>query len=539
MTPGAGHLDSTGRAAAQLERFALALALLLALMSIAVLIGWWLGVAVLKSFVPSLAPMPAAAALAFLLAAISLALFHFGTRRAWATSIAELLAAFVIVASMLSLIGHLTGSSMGLDQLLSGGSAAHMGPDGAEFMTPSTSFGLLLLGVALLLGGPGKARDPRPAQLLAMMVVMLSAVAWIEYATGSGPLGVITSYTEMTAQTVVAFTVAALSFLCSQPRKGLMAFLISDSAGAIAARRLLPAAIGLPIVLVWLMTLGENAELYSESVGTWLYVLVSVIGLVALVWLTVRPLDRSDRELKALAADLERSNHELENFAYIASHDLKQPLSMISGYIQLLAKRYRGSLGTEADEFIGHAVGGAERLKRMIDDLLAYSRAGRSDRPLEPVDVNSVFDKAMLDLKISLEETKAQVEHGPLPLVMADPTQLEEVFQNLIGNAIKFNDSDRPHVHIAAQSTNGKWVFKVEDNGIGVNPGYSDHIFEIFHRHKGSERYSGSGLGLAICKKIVERHGGDIWLESQPGRGSAFFFTMPTAEEGGHGRNGK
>lgn len=535
MTPGLENEAGSSRAAVQLERFALALALLLALMSVAVLTGWWLGVAALKSFAPSLAPMPASAALAFLFAAISLALFHFGIRWAWATSIAELLAAFVIVASMLSLIGHLTGSSLGLDQLLSGGSAAHMGPDGAELMTPSTSFGLLLLGVALLLGGPGKVRDPRPAQLLAMMVVMLSAVAWIEYATGSGPLGMITSYTEMTAQTVVAFILAALSLLCSQPRKGLMAFLISDSAGAIAARRLLPAAIGLPIVLVWLMTLGENAELYSESVGTWLYVLVSVLGLVALVWLTVRPLDRSDRELKALAADLERSNHELENFAYIASHDLKQPLSMISGYIQLLAKRYRGSLGTEADEFIGHAVGGAERLKRMIDDLLAYSRAGRSDRPLEPVDVNSVFDKAMLDLKISLEETKAQVEHEPLPLVMADPTQLEEVFQNLISNAIKFNDSDRPHVHIAAQSTNGKWVFKFEDNGIGVNPGYSDHIFEIFHRHKGSERYSGSGLGLAICKKIVERHGGDIWLESQPGQGSAFFFTMPTAKEDGHG----
>jgi PAS domain S-box-containing protein len=237
-------------------------------------------------------------------------------------------------------------------------------------------------------------------------------------------------------------------------------------------------------------------------------------------------------ERKAVQEDLKRSNEELERFAYVASHDLQEPLRMVTSYLQLIEHRYQGKLDEDADDFIHFAVDGANRMKTLIQDLLAYSRVGTRGKPMEPVDCEGVVDRVSSDLLALIEETDAQITHDPLPTVHADPTQMQQLFSNLIGNAVKFRGDDPPRIHIGVQRQGDEWRFCVQDNGIGFDAGeYGKRIFVIFQRLHTKAEYGGTGIGLSICKKIVERHGGRIWVESEPGEGATFYFTLPVMEE--------
>jgi PAS domain S-box-containing protein len=234
-----------------------------------------------------------------------------------------------------------------------------------------------------------------------------------------------------------------------------------------------------------------------------------------------------ERERARLEEELRRSNAELERFAYVASHDLQEPLRVVTSYVQLLARRYRGRLDQDADDFIAYAVDGANRMKQLIQDLLAYARIGSKGAQPVRVSLDEVLLHVLDSLRLQLRESGATVERGPLPTVLADPVQMEQLLQNLISNAVKFRGSEPPLIQVEARQRESEWEISVADNGIGIDPQFFERIFIVFQRLHGMSEYSGTGIGLAICKKIVERHGGRIWVESTPGRGSRFFFTLP------------
>jgi len=249
---------------------------------------------------------------------------------------------------------------------------------------------------------------------------------------------------------------------------------------------------------------------------------VTVAGMIRIFeWETKKKLELKIEKITTL-------NKELESFAYSASHDLKEPLRVVAGFVGLLERRYKDSLDEKAHEYIKYTIDGTKRMQELISDLLEYSKVGTKSREFRPTDCSLILSKAILDLKAAIEESCAIVTYDNLPTIMADSSQLTSLFQNLVGNAIKYRSKEAPRIHVAAEKKANEWVFSVRDNGIGIDPKFKDRIFAVFQRLHTSVEYSGTGIGLAICKKIAERHGGNIWVESEPGEGATFYFTIPT-----------
>jgi PAS domain S-box-containing protein len=294
----------------------------------------------------------------------------------------------------------------------------------------------------------------------------------------------------------------------------------------------------------------EDIEEHQGADGKKIYVHVlkapvrdakgDIVGTQVIFWdVTARKL--AEEALEKTAAELARSNQELEQFAYVASHDLQEPLRMITSYTQLIAKRYKNQLDSDAKEFMHFAVDGALRMQKLIQALLEYSRVGTRGKPFTPTPCDDILQAALANLKLAIEDAGARITHDPLPTVMADPVQLTQLFQNLVGNALKFRGPAAPCVHIGAERKPRadaatlnvppyEWIFQVRDNGIGIEPQYFERIFVIFQRLHTQEKYPGTGIGLAVCKKIVERHGGRIWLDSKPGEGTTFYLALPALD---------
>jgi signal transduction histidine kinase len=263
----------------------------------------------------------------------------------------------------------------------------------------------------------------------------------------------------------------------------------------------------------------EEAALLAELAGDLAY------GITALRVRAAK--ERAEAALRHTTEDLKRSNRDLEQFAYVASHDLQEPLRAVGGYVKLLQLRFPDKLDAKAQGYIAGAFDGATRMERLIRDLLAFSRVASRGDAFLPADLGEALGEALRNLEESIKIAQATVAHDPLPTLAVDAGQIRQLFQNLIGNAIKFHGDQPPEIHIGAQRTEERWVFSVRDNGIGIEPQYFEKIFHIFQRLHTRKDYPGTGIGLAICKRIIERHGGTIWVESQPGQGATFYFSLP------------
>ncbi|MDQ3339877.1 MAG: ATP-binding protein [Myxococcota bacterium] len=290
-----------------------------------------------------------------------------------------------------------------------------------------------------------------------------------------------------------------------------------------AAREMMVAFAGYPLLvdnkLIGVLAMFSRETLHDDTLSA----LASIADAIAQG--IVRR--RTEIELEQRVEELARSNADLEQFAYVASHDLQEPLRMISSYTQLLARRYKGKLDQDADDFVGFVVEGVMRMQRLINDLLAYSRVGTRGGDFAEIELDDVLKGVLANLQVAIAEANAEVTHDPLPRLRGDATQLGHVLQNLVGNAVKFCGDKAPRVHIAVRSDGGKWIVSVKDNGIGIEAEYFERIFVIFQRLHPREKYPGTGIGLAIAKKIIERHGGMIWVESKVGEGTTVSFSLP------------
>jgi PAS domain S-box-containing protein len=238
----------------------------------------------------------------------------------------------------------------------------------------------------------------------------------------------------------------------------------------------------------------------------------------------------SEERMRRQTDELDRSNRELQEFAYVASHDLQEPLQMVSNHVQLLSRRYRGKLDRDADEFIEFAIEGTSRLKSLISDLLDYSKVSTSGRGFAPIEMAKIIDRVMETYQQVVKDYKGSLTCDDLPMVLGDDEQIIQLLQNLIDNSIKFRSKEPPRIHVGARQLSERWLLFVRDNGIGIDPQYTERVFVIFQRLHSRDDYPGTGIGLAICRKIIERHGGHIWVDSEPGKGATFYFTLTPVE---------
>jgi len=506
------------------------------------LAGWAFDVAGLKTFrFPGLASMKANAGVAHALVGASLWLLQ--SRRVGLRSrrAAQACASVVVLIGFLTLVEYVSGVDLGIDQLLfeelpGAVSTAYQGR-----MPVYAALSFLMVGSALLVLDRETRSGYRPAQFLSLITGVIALLIVVHYGFHlSVPPHLGAMYPEMPLHGAIAFAFASAGIQLARPDRGMVTVLTSTGVGGTVARRLIPVCLVVPFALDVLTLAGEEAGLYDEDTRTALHSVLVTGVLLIVVFFVSRYLDRVDAErrltkgrLEAAVEELGRSNADLERFAAVASHDLQEPLRMVTSYVQLLARRYKGRLDADADEFIGFAADGANRMQRLINDLLAYARLSKQGGPFVQTDAEAALQRALVNLQVAIDESHAVVTHDPLPSVTGDATQFVQLLQNLVGNALKFRNDTSPQVHISARRRQGRsagqteWVFSVRDNGIGIDPQYADQIFVMFRRLHSREAYAGTGIGLAICRRIVERHGGRIWVESESGKGATFCFTIP------------
>jgi signal transduction histidine kinase len=509
------------------------------------LAGWAFDIAVLRSILQGHVAMTPLTAMCFILAGSSLWFQRHETQHKLVIGAARACAVAVMLLAALRLLEYATGLGVGLDQVEFPSRSA------ANRMAPSTAFNFILIGLSLGLLDFQMRRGYWPAQFLALASATGSTFSLLGYAYGASPCYGIASSNAMALDAAVTFHILALGILAARPARGIMAVITSDSSGGMAARRLLPIAIFVPLGLSWLGLQGEHAGLYDTSFGVALAAAGSIIALLGMIWWTARLQNRTDLDralaqqaleeahaaLRLRASEVETANQELESFSYSVSHDLRAPLRAIEGYSGILLDDYGDRLDEAAQRYLERIRAATTRMGQLIDDLLNLSRLSRGEMSRERVDLSALA--ASIGAELQRSEPDRQVEFIVAGNMFMDGDQrlIRVVLENLLGNAWKFTGKrERASIEFGGCAHQGSSVFFIRDNGVGFDMAYANKLFSPFHRLHAMTDFPGTGIGLATVQRIVHRHGGHIWAEGSVGGGATFYFTLSQSEEATNGK---
>lgn len=521
------------------------ISILIVFIGFLVLLGWAFDISIFLGPGPGFSTAKSNIGLTFILIGVSLWLLQ--TRRLNKNNkhMARFLAFAVFLIGFLTLVEYMFNVNIGIDQMLFKEAAGALNTVSPNRMAFTAAFNLCMAGIAIFLMDVKVSGHYRPSNFFAILGFFVSLLALIGYLFGVSLLYMIPQFTAIAIYAAVLFVLLFLALIFARPDSGFMAIGSSKSLVGVLARSMVPAIIFIPIIIGFIGRSGYRVGFYDQSFSYALIALLSIISLILVLWIVIIPLnkavikqrkaevelvkyqDQLEEQIEERTKELQRSNDDLKQFAYVASHDLREPLRMITNFLQLLERRYKDQLDQDANEFIYYAVDGAKRLDKMIKDLLEYSRVTNKKMELQDVDLRDVVHQVQSNLSLLIAENSAQITYDPLPRIAGDKNQMTILLQNLISNSIKYRREQTPQIHISAEKSDYGCVFSVKDNGIGIDPQHLEGIFTIFNRLHPKEEYEGTGIGLAIAQRIVHQHGGEIWAESEPGEGTTFYFTLP------------
>ena len=525
----------------QLKLFSKLASIIAIIVGLVVIIGWTFDIESFKSIFPNIVAMKANAALCFILIGISL--FYLNEKRITKPKlrIVQICAIIVGLIGFLTIIEYLFNFNIGIDQLLFKEQVGAILTTNPGRMAEITAFNFLLIGVSLLIIDLKNRYGNSTYQLFVLVAGSISLFSFAGYIYGA-TISYSNVLTPMALNTSIAFIIICLGLLFSRPDQGIMAIFTSSLIGGIMARRLLPSTIIILLIIGIIRIIGENLELYDVATGVTITIIASIIILSFLIWKsadslnqidiearkTKEMLELSNKKLEKQTNQLQDANDELESFAFSISHDLRTPLRAIDGYSRVLLKRYEDKLDDQGKRFLYNVRDNTNRMAHLIDDILALSRAGRTELKKSDLNMEALTKHVFKELRPATEEREVQLKVHSLPLAYSDRTAMHQILTNVISNSIKFTEhNENPIIEVGAKQDEIETVYYVKDNGAGFNMKYYNKLFDLFQRLHSQKEFEGTGVGLAIVKRLLTRQGGRIWAEGKVNEGATFFFTLP------------
>ncbi len=528
----------------QLKFFSKIASIIAIIVGLVVIIGWILNIESFKSILPNIVAMKANTALCFILIGISL--FYLNEKQITRPKlrITQICAIIVGIIGFLTIIEYLFNYNIGIDQLLFSEQVGAVLTTNPGRMASTTAINFLIIGISLLLIDLKNRYGNNAYQSFVLIAISISLFSFAGYIYGA-TISYSNIVTPMALNTSIAFIIVCFGMLFSRPDQGIMSTFTSSLLGGVMARRLLPSTIVILLVIGFIRIVGEGLGLYDVATGVAITIISAIIILSFLIWKSADSLNQidlearktkenlqlSNKKLEKQSKQLKDANDELESFAFSISHDLRTPLRAIDGYSRVLLKRYEDKLDDQGKRFLNNVRDNTLRMAHLIDDILALSRAGRTELKKTDVNMESLIKNVFKELRPTTDGLEVQLKVHPIPLVYSDRTAMHQIVTNLISNSIKFTEhKENPIIEIGAEKGEIETVFYIKDNGAGFNMKYYNKLFDLFQRLHSQKEFEGTGVGLAIVKRLLNRQGGRIWAEGKVNKGATFFFTLPNKE---------